>query len=49
MRKIKYAMEQVISVPDDWTDEEICECLALNANGKDFIWCNEKEELFEEK
>lgn len=49
--RIKYASEQVISVPIEWGVERIESFLlqlAIRSNRRSFIWCDEREELFKE-
>ena len=48
-QRIKYAVEKTLTVPTHYTDEDIDLCIKLFANGKDYIWCREHEELFEKE
>lgn len=48
-QKIKYAIERTLTVPTHYTDEDIDTCIKTFANGSDFIWCHEHEELFKEE
>ena len=47
MKRIKVAIEQSVIVPDDYTDEQIEELIKSKCPGKNFVWCNENENLFE--
>lgn len=44
---IKYAIEQVMIVPANATDDEIDSVISQVACGQDCIWCNGDETLFE--
>lgn len=47
MKRIKVAVEQTVIVPDDYTDEQIDKLIESKCPGKNYIWCNDSEELFE--
>lgn len=45
-QKVKYAIEQTLTVPLHYTYDDIERCIANFAKGKDFIWCCEDDKLF---
>ena len=45
-QKIKYAIEQTLTVPLHYTDDDIERCIANFAKGKDFIWRCEDDKSF---
>lgn len=45
-QKIKYAIEQTITFPLHYKEEDIEDCIRNFAKGNDYIWCEEHEELF---
>lgn len=45
-QKVKYAIEQALTVPLHYTYDDIEQCIANFAKGKDFIWCREDDKLF---
>jgi hypothetical protein len=48
-QKIKYAIEQTLTVPAHYDGKDIDECIKTFAKDNDFIWCYEHEELFNEE
>ena len=44
-KKIKYAIEQMVTVPIYYTDEDIEELIARFAKDNNYIWCKEDEDL----
>jgi hypothetical protein len=48
-QRIKYAIEYTLTVPTHYTDEDIDTCIKTFANGRNYIWCQEHEELFYEE
>lgn len=45
-QKVKYAIEQTLTVPLHYTYDDIERCIASFAKVKDFIWCCEDDKLF---
>ena len=48
-QKIKYAIEYTLTVPTHYTDEDIDTCIKNFAKDRNYIWCQEHEELFEKE
>lgn len=47
VKKIKYAIEHIISLPSHFTDEDIDRIIESVADNRDYIWCEEDKDLFE--
>lgn len=47
MRRIKVAVEQTVIIPEDYTEEQIEKLIESKCPGRNYIWCDDNEELFE--
>ena len=46
-KKIKYAIEQTVTVPLHYTDKDIDDLIETFAKGRDFMWCEEDKDLID--
>ena len=48
-KKIKYAIEQTITVPLHYTEQDIDNYIKSFARERDYMWCEENEQLFDKE